>query len=169
MEGATTSFWKQFLGAGSITNILARSDAALVSTSLTLLPIIIDAANVVNPRCNAVIWKHGFSFRVVNPDFCTWLISCLHGYASMASCLHPYPISQPFFFLLLKSSQVRQVAFEYSFKRRKIFQINYTLLYDIIYEGMNDVKAMVKDIKEEYKEDENSCLAAINLRYLFFF
>lgn len=34
---------------------------------------------------------------------------------------------------------------------------------------MNDVKAMVKDIKEEYKEDENSCLAAINLRYLFFF
>lgn len=45
--------------ATSITNISVQANAALVSTSLTLLPIIIDA---INPRCNTVVWKHGFFF-----------------------------------------------------------------------------------------------------------
>lgn len=63
-------FLEAIFAAASITNIFVQqSDAALVSTSLTLLPIIIDAANVVNPRCNAVIWKHGFSFASLISDF----------------------------------------------------------------------------------------------------
>lgn len=126
------SFWKQFLEAGSITNILARSDAALVSTSLTLLPIIIDAANVVNPRCNAVIWKHGFSLASL---ICTTRLFVHRSFVIMPlwpRIYTPTRLGRHFFFRKINSSEAR-ITLLFEVLKKEIFQVNCTYVVDIIY------------------------------------